>query len=210
MKNIPNPATKTDPKELILASGSTARHRLLAAAGVEHRVIPSNVDEDAVKRRQRAAKADAAACALALAEAKAAAVSPRHPGGWVLGGDQMLDLDGEWLDKPETPSELRAQLLRLRGRKHTLVSALCLTRNGVVEWRHVARATLTMRDFSDAFLEVYLRAEGPRVLSSVGGYSIEGTGIQLFARVDGAPDTIMGLPLLPLLARLRRIGLMPS
>jgi septum formation protein len=210
MKNIPNSAMKSDSVGLVLASGSSARHRLLDAAGVAHRVIPTNLDEAAIKLRCRAARADAGACALALALAKAAAVSPRHPDAWVLGCDQLLDLGGDWLDKPETPSELRDQLTRLRGRKHTLVSALCLMRNGVADWRHLARATLTMRDFSDDFLDGYVRTVGPQVLSSVGGYSIEGEGVQLFSRIDGALDAVMGLPLLPLLARLRRLGLMPS
>lgn len=195
---------------LILASGSSARHRLLVEAGVPHRVIPTNLDEAAAKRRLRLAQADAEACALALAEEKAAAVSPRHPDSWVLGCDQMLVAEGDWLDKPETPEALRAQLLRLRGRKHVLISALCLMKDRAVDWRHVGRATLTMRSFSDEFLEAYIRTVGPQVLSAVGGYSIEGRGAQLFARIDGSVHAIMGLPLIPLLARLRRIGLMPS
>ena len=117
---------------------------------------------------------------------------------------------GEWLDKPRDRAGLAAQLRRLRGRGHTLHSAVCLARAGRVRWRHVGRATLRMRAFSDAFLDDYVAAATPLALGAVGGYTLEGSGAQLFARVDGDLFTVMGLPLLPLLAQLRRIGCLPS
>lgn len=195
---------------LILASGSAVRHRLLAEAGVAHSVEAADIDEAAVKARLRAVGGVAADAAKALAEAKARAVAVRHPQAWVLGCDQMLDFDGAWFDKARDLAELRQQLARLRGRRHELVSALCLVRGGGPAWVAARAARLTMREFSDEFLEAYLKIVGREALQAVGGYSIEGRGAQLFARVEGDLFTVMGLPLMPLLARLRRIGILPS
>ncbi|SBW08948.1 Maf-like protein Rru_A3614 [uncultured Alphaproteobacteria bacterium] len=195
---------------LILASASAARRRILADAGVPHRAVAAEVDEAAIKTARRAAGDDARACAFALAAAKALAVGAADPGSWVLGCDQMLDLDGDWLDKPGDRAALAAQLARLRGRTHTLSAAVVLTRGGQVRWRHVGRATLRMRAFSDEFLADYVAVAPPVALAAVGGYTLEGAGAHLFARVDGDLFTIMGLPLLPLLAQLRRIGYLPS
>lgn len=195
---------------LILASASAARRRILADAGVPHRAIAAEVDETAIKAARRAAGGDARACALALAEAKALAVGATNPDAWVIGCDQMLDAGGDWLDKPGDCAGLAQQLRRLRGRSHTLHSAVVLVCGGRVRWRHVGRATLTMRDFSDAFLVDYVAAAAPMALGAVGGYTLEGAGAQLFSRVHGDLFTVMGLPLLPLLAQLRRIGCLPS
>ncbi|MGE4528400.1 MAG: nucleoside triphosphate pyrophosphatase [Rhodospirillaceae bacterium] len=194
----------------ILASGSAVRHRLLAEAGVPHAVEPADIDEAAVKARLRAAGGAAADAATALAEAKARAVAARHPEAWVLGCDQILDLEGAWFDKAGDLAELRRQLLRLRGRTHVLVSALCLVKGRGPAWTAARTARLAMREFSDEFLEGYLKIAGREALQAVGGYSIEGRGAQLFARVEGDLTTVMGLPLMPLLARLRRIGILPS
>lgn len=209
--------TATDPAlilasdpALILASASAARRRILADAGVPHRAQAADLDEAAIKAECRAAGDDARACALALAAAKALAVSAAHPRAWVIGCDQMLDRSGEWLAKPGDRTALAAQLARLRGRTHTLHSAVALARNGRVRWRYAGRATLKMRDFSEDFLAEYVAAAPPMALAAVGGYTLEGAGAQLFARVDGDLFTIMGLPLLPLLAQLRRIGCLPS
>jgi len=195
---------------LILASGSAVRHRLLAEAGVPHRVVPADLDEAAVKVRLRAAGGTAADAAKALAAAKARAVAALHPESWVLGCDQILDLDGAWFDKARDPAELADHLRRLRGRAHVLVSAFCLMRGADPAQTVARRARLTMRDFSDDFLRAYLDAAGREALQAVGGYSIEGQGAQLFARVEGDLFTVMGLPLMPLLARLRRIGILSS
>lgn len=195
---------------LILASASAARRRILADAGVPHRALAAAVDEAAITAARRAAGDDARACALALAEAKALAVAAVYPDAWVIGCDQMLDADGDWLDKPGDRDGLARQLARLRGRRHTLHSAVVLARDGRVGWRHVGRATLNMRAFSDSFLADYVAAAPPMALAAVGGYTLEGAGAQLFARVSGDLFTIMGLPLLPLLAQLRRIGCLPS
>ncbi len=194
---------------LVLASGSAARRRLLAAAGLVFEVVVRPVDEEAIRTAMRAQGADAAATARLLAESKARAVAAGLAGETlVVGGDQILDCEGEWLEKPGDPAALRTQLLRLRGRAHRLVTAAVLLRNGAPVWETVARARLVMRPFSDAFLERYLAVEGPRVLGCVGGYRLEGPGIQLFETVEGDPFAIQGLPLLPLLAALRREGVL--
>ena len=151
---------------------------------------------------------EAAAIAGALAERKAVTVSRRQPGDLVLGGDQVLGFGKQILGKSRGLADLRALLLQLKGASHTLVSAAALARDGAILWQHVETVTLTMRDFSEAFLEDYLAAEGEAVLSSVGGYHYEERGAQLFERVDGDYFAILGLPLLPVLAALRAQGIM--
>ena len=195
---------------LVLASGSTARARLLAAAGVVAESDPARLDEGAIKRECRHAGESAADCAIRLAEAKARAVAPRHPGRLVLGADQLLDCDGEWFDKPKDLADARRQLLALRGRTHELATAATVLRDGEAVWRWVTRARVAMRRFSDRFLDGYLAAMGDRVLTTVGGYELEGSGVQLMAEVDGDYFAILGLPLLPLLSFLRESGALPS
>ena len=194
---------------LILALASAVRHRPLTEVGVPRRVIPADLDEVPIKIAARTGGKNAAACARELAAAKACAVSRDLTDDWVLDCDQMLEIDGEWLDKPGSVEALRVQLLHLRGRTHALISVICLARNGRTQRQMAARAGLTMRNFSPGFLETHLEAAAPRALHAVGGYSIEGLGTQLFSRIDGNIHAIMGLPLLPLLARLRRIGIIP-
>ncbi len=163
-----------------------------------------------MKASLRAARAEPAAVAEALAELKAQRVSRRHAGSLVVGADQVLECDGVLFDKPVDVAAARNQLLALRGRRHQLVSAVVLVRDGRRIWHHVDRADLRMREFSTDFLDRYLQSAGGAALSSVGAYQLEGVGAQLFAGIEGDYFTILGLPLLPLLGILREHGLLPS
>jgi septum formation protein len=191
---------------LILASGSEARKRMLAAAGVIADVDPANIDETAIKAESRRQGRTSRECALRLAEAKARAVAERHRGRLVLGADQLLDCAGEWFDKPRNREDARSQLQRLRGRSHELVTAAIMLRNQEPLWQALERPRLTMRAFTDAFLDCYLDAMGERVLKTVGGYELEGLGAQLMEKIEGDYFAILGLPLLPLLHFLRGAG----
>lgn len=195
---------------LILASASAARARLLAAAGIDAEADPADLDEAAIKIECRRARRSTDDCAGALAEAKARAVAMRHANCLVLGADQILDCGGEWLDKPSDLSEARMQLRALRGRSHELVTAAAVVRNGAVLWRALMRPRLTLRRFSDAFIDRYLASTGARMLKTVGGYEIEGIGIQLVEKIEGDYFAILGLPLLPLLEFLRTTGALPT
>lgn len=195
---------------IILASASAVRSALLRAAGVPIAVEAAAIDEIEAKASLRAAQATAAAIAEALAELKAQRVSRRHLRGLVIGADQVLECDGVILDKPADLAEARRQLLALRGRRHQLLSAVVLVRDGQRLWHHVGRADLLMREFSEQFLDDYLRSVGDAALSSVGSYQIEGLGAQLFASIDGDYFTVLGLPLLPLLDILREHGALRS
>ena len=190
---------------LVLASASTSRARVLSEAGVTFAVQPAQIDEDAVK----ASGADGRAVAAQLAELKALAVSASRLGDLVLGADQVLVCAGSILSKAGTVAEAAGQLKFLRGKPHTLISALALAWGGTVVWRHCDEARLRMRDFSDAFLGLYLKAEGEAVLGSVGCYRLEGPGAQLFESIEGDYFSILGLPLLPLLAILREQDVIP-
>ena len=191
---------------IILASASTARHRMLEQAGISFTVEVAAVDEDAVKRALAEETRNPARAAETLAELKAVRVSARHPGCLVIGADQMLDQEGLWYDKPTERQQARAQLQALRHRTHRLTSAVVAVRDGVRLWYHTESAMLTMRNFSDAFLDHYLDSASDAVLSSVGAYQLEGLGAQLFLSVEGDFFTILGLPLLALLDFLRENG----
>lgn len=193
---------------LILASASAVRASLLRQAGLDFHVRDSRVDEDAVKKSfaDSTDDGDTDALALRLAEEKALAVSRTEPGALVIGADQIMSCETRRFDKPRDMVEARANLLFLRGRTHTLHSAVVLALDGEVVWGHSARADLAMRDFSDTFLDWYLKTLGEKVKTSVGCYQLEGPGIQLFERIGGDYFTILGLPLLPLLAELRDRG----
>jgi septum formation protein len=188
---------------LILASGSAIRAAMLHAAGLDFRVIPSRVDEDEIKLSLKSEGASIREAAQALAELKAHRVSQNEPADFVIAADSMLACEGRWYDKPEDRMQARDHLLSLRGKTHELVSAVVVARGGSVIWRHTDAAKLTMRDFSDGFLDAYLAQAGDAVLSSVGCYQLEGLGVQLFSKIQGDHFTILGLPLLPLLDILR-------
>jgi septum formation protein len=197
---------------LLLASASPYRRKMLEAAGLTFDVVVAGVDEPSLKQAfaHRSPKATAAEVAQALASAKAEAVSARYPKAIVIGADQVLALGDELLDKPGNPDAARAQLARLRGKTHRLVSAVTIASGGKADWSHVNEAVMTMRAFSDAFLDRYVAAAGPRIAGIVGAYEIEGRGVQLFERVDGDTFTIIGLPLIPLLAELRSRGVIET
>jgi len=186
---------------LVLASRSNVRGKILAAAGLPFEIRPADIDERRVEKES--SMTDAAAVARHLAHAKAAAVAARMPGRLVLGADQTLARGNHRFSKPADRASAAEQLRALRGRTHELHSALALVRGGEALFAHVSTARLTMRDFSDEFLEDYLDMIGDTALASVGGYQLEGIGIHLFERVEGDYFTILGLPLLPLLAHLR-------
>jgi nucleoside triphosphate pyrophosphatase len=192
--------------EVILASTSMARRRVLEAAGLAFEVEAPRVDEESAKLSLRAAGLSPRAQADALAELKALSVSRRRP-GFVIGADQMLSLDGEALDKPIDRAEARAHLKLLGGRTHELVTALVVAREGAPIWRMVETPRLRMRPLSDDFIESYLDRAGEGALTSVGAYQLEGLGAQLFERVEGDFFAVLGMPLLPLLGFLREHGL---
>lgn len=192
--------------ELILASGSRTRQKMLTDAGVPFAVDVPRVDEDGIKAALRAEGAPPGDVAEALAELKAGRVTEKHPGALVVGCDQMLACEGAWYDKPADRAAARDQLLALRGRTHELISCAVVVRDGQRLWHHIDRARLTMRPFTDAFLDEYLDRAGDDVLHSVGAYQLEGLGAQLFSRVQGDYFTILGMPLLPLLDFVRNHG----
>jgi septum formation protein len=194
--------------EFILASGSPTRRRILTAAAVPFTAMPAGIDEDALKDALLAKGVAADDIAGQLAEAKALHVSEHRPDALVLGADQTLILDGELVSKCADLDAARALLLRLRGRTHRLVGGYALARGGAVVWRHDETSKLTMRGFSNAFLNAYLAAEGEGALTAVGCYKLEGLGAQLFARVEGDYFSILGLALQPLLAELRIQGIL--
>ena len=191
---------------LILASASASRRALLAAAGLRFAIVPADIDEAAVKQCVQAAGGTAAAAALELAERKARAV--QCASALVVGCDQILVCDGAWFDKPPSVDAARTQLVALRGRTHELVTATACVRDGAVVFTNVTVPRLTMRTFSDAFLDTYLASEGSSVLTSVGAYRLEGAGMHLFDNVAGEQTAILGLPMLPLLAYFRACGIL--
>jgi septum formation protein len=189
---------------LVLASKSAIRHAILRDAGIPVAVEPADIDERAIE--QRSAKQDAGELAAVLAREKARTIAARLSGRLVLGADQTLALGERRFSKPGDRAGARRQLAALRGQTHELHSAIALARGSSVLFEHREVARLTMRSFSDQFLEAYLDAAGAAVTASVGGYQLEKVGIQLFERVQGDHFTILGLPLVPLLEYLRTAG----
>ena len=199
---------------LVLASASAARAAMLEDAGLRFAVQPAIVDEEEVRGALAAEQVASGDAATILAELKARWVAERVPGDTlVLGADQLLAVDDagkpRWLAKPATDAGLKAQLRALSGGRHELFSSAVLFRNRARIWHHVGRARLWMRPLSDGFVDSYVAASGAAERACVGGYRIEGLGVQLFSRVEGDQFTIRGLPLLPLLAMLREQGVLP-
>lgn len=194
------------PETVVLASGSPFRRTMLEDAGVAVEAVPAVIDERAVEAAVEGSGVTPQELAAILAEAKALDVSERMPGRLVIGADQTLSLGDEVLHKPADMEAARRRLLLLSGRTHELNSAVVLARDGKALWRHVAVARLTMRALDPGFVGRHLSRVGDKALSSVGAYQIEGEGIQLFDSVEGDHFTIVGLPLLPLLERLRALG----
>ena len=186
---------------LVLASQSKVRRALLEAAGIPVEAKPAHLDERAIEEQVKGGPGDVA---LTLAREKARTVAAMSDRALVVGCDQTLALGERRFSKPADRAAARAQLLALRGKTHELHSAACVCRNGAVTFGYVAVARLTMRDFSEAFLDSYLDAAGGSVTASVGAYQLERTGIHLFDKIEGDHFTILGLPLLPLLEELRR------
>ncbi len=191
---------------LILGSGSRFRREMLENAGLTVEVDRPRIDERAVEISVERSGVTPAELAEILAEAKASEVSARNPGRLVIGCDQTMALGDRLFHKPADMDGARRHLLALSGRTHELNSAVVLARDGETLWRHVAVARMTMRVLDPGFIGRHLARVGEKALESVGAYQIEGEGVQLFEKIEGDHFTIVGLPLLPLLSELRRLG----
>jgi septum formation protein len=191
-------------RPLVLASKSEVRRTVLAGAGIPLDIVPADIDERAIETQ--AGARDPGEVAALLAREKARAVAARCPGRLVLGADQTLALGAHIFSKPADTAAARTHLTVLRGRTHELHAALALARGGTIVFEHRDVARLSMRDFSDAFLDAYVAAADSALTASVGSYQVEKIGIQLFERIEGNYFTILGLPLLPLLSFLQREG----
>jgi septum formation protein len=196
---------------VVLASSSATRRALLTRACIAFEALPAAVDEAALKEACQAEGIPPEDAAIILAEAKAERIARRVPDALVIGCDQLLvcrmeDGKDRWFDKPADLDAARAQLQALRGKTHRLVTATVAWRNGARIWQDVTIPRLTMRAFSDAFLDAYLAAEGEAICASVGAYRLEAMGVHLFSRVDGEHSAILGLPMIPLLGFLRGHG----
>ena len=195
---------------LVLASSSSTRAALLQAAGLPFTALPAAVDEDSLKAAAQAEAIPPADAAVLLADAKAGRIARRMtrdmPEALVIGADSLLVCETRWFDKPDGRAGARAQLQALRGRTHELISGVTCWRHGARIWHHAATCRLSMRDFSDEFLDAYLDAEGEAITHSVGAYRLEGLGMHLFRAVTGEQAAILGLPMLPLLDFLRQHG----
>lgn len=183
---------------------------LLQNAGIQFRVVPPDLDEAAFKTTHGQQNSSIADMALGLAIEKATLVSRVQPGALVVGADQMLEANGIRYDKASDLDELRQHLRQLRDKTHQLVSAIAVCQAGELQFSHVGTARLHMRNFSDRFLELYLERVGDQALGQVGGYAVEGQGVQLFEKIEGEQSVILGLPMLPLLEFLRRADMMPQ
>jgi len=198
------------PRLLRLASGSAIRLHLLQAAGVWVSATAVHLDEPALRQSLTAEGATPRDVAGTLADLKARKLAAREPDALILGCDQVLEQDGTVWGKPETADAARSQLRRLRGQTHRLLSAAVLYEAQQPVWRHVGEVRLTMRTFSDAYLDAYLVRNWPDVRDQVGGYKIESEGVRLFSAVEGDYFTVLGLPLLPLLSYLSQRGFLPA
>ena len=191
---------------LILASQSPFRRMLMENAGLAFRAQAAEIDERAAEAALAERKPTPQAVAVALAIEKARDVAKRNPGALVIGSDQTLSLEGRVFHKPADMAEAKGHLTAMSGRTHSLNCGVALLRDGETLWSHISVAHMTMRPLSEAFIDRHLARVGMRVLASVGAYQLEGEGVQLFERIDGDYFTILGLPMLPLLAKLRDLG----
>lgn len=181
---------------------------MLEAAGLIVECIAANIDEETLKDSLRAQGISPRDQAAALAEAKALKISMRYPGSYVLGADQILECGGKAFDKPINHEDLRRQLMELSGKAHHLYSAAVIARDGQALWRDIGKVKLHVRTLSDDFINTYIADEGDALLDCVGGYRLEGLGVQLFGKIEGDYFTVLGLPLLPLLEQLRNYGML--
>ena len=192
--------------KLVLASSSPFRRMLMQNAGLAFEAHAAHIDERAVEAPLERDGATPDTVALVLAKAKAKEVSNRFPGCLVIGSDQTMSLGAQTFHKPKDMDAAASHLLALAGKMHRLNSAIAIAYNSDIVWEHVSHAELTMRPLSKDFIERHLSRVGDKALSSVGAYQLEGEGLQLFSRVDGDYFTILGLPMLPLLDKLRELG----
>ena len=195
---------------IVLSSSSATRRKLLAQTGLHFKTAKPPVDETIIKTRLKEAGANAEQVADNLAESKANSVGAILPGAYVIGADQMLECEGVWYDKPADREGARAHLKALRGKTHKLITATVIAFEGRIIWRRVDTALMTMRNFSDDYIDQYLDKAGEGAVRSVGAYELEGAGAQLFDKVEGDFFSILGLPLIPLLAGLRAAGALPK
>lgn len=194
------------PSELILASSSASRQMLLRNAGLDFSSIPADIDERSIDARLADEGAAPETIAVELAKAKAFAVSLLHPSAFVIGSDQTMSLGSRIYHKPKDMDEAHANLISLSGKTHRLNCGAAIAQNGKIVWDIVTVADMTVRNLDKDFVTRHLERVGPKVLSSVGAYQLEGEGIQLFTSIEGDYFTILGLPLLPLLTKLRMLG----
>ncbi len=197
-------------EKLILGSASPFRRQLMENAGLTFDVQAARIDERAVEAALEPDAKDPANIALQLARAKALSISAQTPDAFVIGSDQTMSMDGEIFHKCQSEEEAATQILSMAGRTHELNSAVVISRDQDVVWEHVSVAHMTFRHFDAGFVETYLKLAGKPVLQSVGAYQLEGVGIQLFDKIDGDYFTVLGLPMLPLLDALRKLGIIVS
>ena len=194
----------TNKHPIILASGSRARNEMLQNVGLEFHKIPADIDEDTILKSMREEGASPEDIAVKLADEKALHISKQNPDALVIGSDQVLEQDGEIFQKATDLAEARAKLEKLKGKTHQLISSVSIAQNGKILWRECDTASLTMHDFDDAFLDEYLQSAGEDILACVGAYAFEKHGAWLFKEIDANYFTILGMPLLPLLAYLAK------
>lgn len=193
-------------ENLILASGSQVRRQMLESAGVLFRTLPARVDEDALRAALEAEATQPRDIADAMAEAKARKIGEKNPDSMVIGCDQVLAFENGILSKPTSPDDARTHLQALCGKRHDLLSAVVIYEAGKPVWRHVGEVRMTMRNFSESYLDSYLDRNWESVRHAVGAYKLEEEGVRLFTQVDGDYFTVLGLPLLDLLAYLTLRG----